>query len=611
MIRRRLFILLLSLVFSCLLFLPHSLYASITRSFNDSQDIERWNFKFDMGQAVGFNLDLNSFGMESKFKFEMKTNIAHKSTQSFIESEEIANKLFAGVIKIKDFEIAFAVDNTFAKDDRSYSITPNISWGRIEGTIYMGSIYLVLSADDHDDRFIKDMLDNKEMRFSVIDFSVIPLAVTASYAEQIEKLTTDSVVIDFSSTTASGGGVPSTIITEKDKGAFKLGYRFEDVFRTEVGMSTEYSYKKLAGGDRHTPISASALVEFTPFRQFRLQLFNSISSGINGRLFFEQDNPYVIQSVFGYSFGLGSVLFFTPQIGLKVGVSNPRAINPSVKVLNATPTASKNTQSLSVPIEGTLGIVIDWRNLGINNLTDDYISFNTSAADTVKDGIGLAASFGYTNHSIFQELKVPYVGAKLSFWEYEYQFKHDSFEKAQALKGGLISNIGIALVGNVNYAFGGEYSGFHKYFDAFSSAEKSKIIIAPRLDYGIALDMSYRYSFIRHKFGVIFKRFDASQQDDSFFIEGIVNNALEERTFLNKEDFRLKIGLDVLEIIPYIVFSLDWVSGDLYKLGDDDLSRGFNEYEYFYASNGTGLTSFESNAKLGYVELSGVYKFRR
>lgn len=588
-----------------------SAYASITRSFNDSQNMERWNFKFDMGQAVGYNLDLNTMGMESKFTLDMKTNLAYKNRQGFIEEETIGHEVFAGVIKIKDFEITFGIDKTLAQDDQAYSITPKISWGRIEGMIYMGSVYLVLSADNHDDQFIDDILDDKNMGFSVIDYSVIPLAVTASYAEQIETLDTSGLLYNFTATKNSGGGVPSTAITEKDKGALQIGYRFEDVFRVEVGLSTEYSYKELAGGDRYVPMSASALLEFTPFRQFKLQLFNSMASGINGRLFFEQDNPYVVRTIFGYSFSLGSLLFLTPQVGVKVGLSNPSAINPSVKVINAAPSETKNKKSLSVPVEGTLGIIFDWRNLGINNRTDDYISFNASRADTVKDGIGLAGSVGYTKHTVFQELLVPYVGAKLSLWEYEYEYDNDSFDNTQALKDGLIPNVRIALVGNLNYSFGGKYTGFHKYFDEFSSASKSEIVIAPRLDYGFALDMSYRYSFIRHTFGAIFKRFDALQSDDTFIIDGVVNSKEKGRAFLNKEDLRLKIGLDVLDIIPYMVFSVDWVSGDLYKLGDDNLDRDFTDFDYFYASNGTGLSSFESNAKLGYIELSGVYKFRR
>lgn len=591
-----------------LLILLFSMYtignAEVERHVFDSALLQDWDFNFELGHILGFNLDSSSYGMESDFTMEIKSVITNEANRDFVFDDSVNNTAVAGIIQIEDFEILISTGKRLAQDNLDYDIVPDISWGKITGALYIGPVIFTLTATDHDDNLQQGMLDNADLEFSNINYSVIPLHTTAAYNAQKELISSDVVAFDFKSTEKSGA-VNGTL-EEQDGGAISLEYGFEDVFEIKVGMSTQYSYTKIEDGDKYIPLSFTSLISFTPFESVSFNLFSEVLSGVNSRDVMEKDNPLIFGLSTGITFNLGPSIFITPRFGAEIGFMNVKAVDSNIDINGSPINPDKNISFFSAPFELTLSTTIDWRHLGLHQEEDNYLLFNNNIDDIVTDGISIATTFGVTQHDIFRELKVPYLGVKLAVWEYEYDWTNRDYKNEQVLKQGLVRNLQVAFISNVNYVFGGKIDDFHKYVSS-DNIVSSKLELQPRLDIGLVLDMSYTYGFLRHKFGIIYKHFDYLQGKDLYKIDEVGNS--NGRGFLNEADMRIKFGFDFLNLLPNTVFSLDWVSGDLYDVDGPNLVS-YDKYDYFVTTDSANTISLPSNAKLGYLAIGFLLHMR-
>lgn len=566
--------------------------AEIVRTYIDNNQIlNTWEFTTEVSSYIGFNIDNQSLGIGSSSKITIESNINEKEDEYFHKQGKLS-----GSIKIKDFEIK--VYNEYEKIEKTSTTWPiNISWGDIEGTVYIGALYLKLAYNDHDRLDFIDSLDDGDLDFSVINYSIISISDTVAYKGGTSRAVGDVITFEITEERGIVGGD----FIENANGALAVGYLFGDVLDLRVGISSENSYFDAISTNLN-PLAFSLFGKWFirdqgGFDFLSISMKTSSTTGVSNRDMLQEDNPIELGAVAQYKIPLiGGLYSLTSTIGYESKLEYLQIINPTAVFNVETADASRNKWILSHTYEIAAGITFDWANRGRFKDEDDYLNFKKGTNDKVTDGVSVGVSLGFVPNEIFRELQAPYLGFKLALWDSE-----------DINARGLFPRLETGLILNINHTFGGRELGFHKYIVQYQNAPFSELFVHEKTDLGIGLQTKYHIAFVRPYINGIFKFLDFNTVEDTYKVTN--EFSLEEaRVYDNKVDMRFKIGTEIVGLVSYVEFEVFWESGDMIKTSLKH-EKVLTEYDFFSNEDSTGNKVFVSHAKLGYISLGAKIKF--
>ncbi len=622
-------------IFSILILFSASVFGVTRKQGSNGVKVD-WLFTPKVSTNVGFNIDFKSFGIEGKASFQAKTVIRKKANEEFVSDN--ADKIYAK-IEVKDLEMKIDSGTVLQGNKKKVSIDPDannnsvdyiIALGDINGTIYLGPAYIKLASRgnekvDYINAFVNSSINVVERDIIAPDYTGRRQGTDAknyliennsSYvgsklkgdvgydpdtaSQELDTLTVDNNVLSLTPTYKVGDNLAS----------FGVGFKLDKIIDVRVDLMTTYSFRSNIPY-AYNPMALSISMELLAVDNLTLAVkagfiwspSSKPSEFISG---ITSDNGTPISFGFkaGYDVLIGDFKL-TPYLGLDMaflklnildavlGLTN----NPGAFIYNK----DGEARITGIPVELGVGVKFTWAGKGVKEANQDL--FGKKDTD-VSDGVALGVIYGRTPNQVLRSINTSYIGAKISFWESEDKDKP-----------GIIPGLQAAFVLNANYALGGTYTDNISGISSNGSA-LTKIKTSPFFDLGVGFDVSYRVSFVRPRIGMIAKWFNVMNEVKSVIFErdgaDNIEVAVNEP---NKYDLRLKIGVDIIDVIPNTVFDLYWVSGDLLKTSTKVDPEGYsteaernshdaNQSKDFFSSD-----AGESSAYLGYITLGATIKF--
>ncbi len=610
-----------------------TVFAEITRVQSGNGVEVEWKFKPEVSTYAGYNIDWRHFGMEGKAKLTFKNIIRAKDNEEFTRDDE-SQTLYSKIV-IKDLEIKFEVegaqgqkrsDDTLTQktvkikgvDGKEHEVLTKdtkleegkqsirVKWGNINATVYLGPAYIQLKSKEHEKvNYVESLSD---LDFVNIEEDVITPYSTAQYqasqlfAKDKDLKTSDDGTASAVKRTLDYKG--SSINNEgmnKQLAALKIGFKLDKIVDVAVGVSTKYSFKEslaLAGKfDKNkkpfNPFAVSLEAQLLAVENLTLKFkYANIFSKLNKDKkleFLGEGNPLSLGLLGGYKLNIGDSFFVKPSLGFEVALENKA---PYGTALSVTPAKSSDEKILTASYEAALGTTLGFQDSAryyVEKKEDDLMDL-FDGDEEVLDGFGFAVLYGSTPYERVRKINIPYIGAKLTVWDSE---DGDVVGLVPGLKHGLIFNF--------NYALG-----------ATQTVDDVEYKINPTADVGLSYEGSYTISFIKPKLGILFKAFNITNQEtDSITPKGGKSVDFKRQT-PNPFDLRLRLGVDIVNVVPNTTFEVMWESGDLIRTKDSSVTAdGYHKTENFFRAKetGTGADSAESKAQYGYVYAGVKVKF--
>lgn len=568
-------------------------FASITKTYDtdrygDANDtLLTWNFDAEAGTYFGYNFDTRSPGMTGIAKITLESNIRDKKQQDFFQDGQ-----YSGKIIIKDLEIKSYFDTRDIRNEQTQAFPLNISWGDIEGIVYLGALYFQLYYNEHDKMDVIGTLDDADLDFSVINYSLITMKDTATYEGSLSNAVGSVIKFDID----EEDGLVGADFLENKQGSFNVGLKVGEGLDLRVGASTKTDYLSSVG-NKYNPYAISTalklkLLEFQNFSYLNVTAKSSISSGRLNNSFLEEGNPLFLGLAFKYRIPIFDGQFgFIPGVGFETQIEFKRIISPNARFQGNAPVSSLNEWIPTQSYEALASLTLDWSARGVLKDKGDHLNFISGAGDVVSDGMSLSMGYGYVPNEIFRTLKVPYIGLKLAIWDSEDE---------KLGKQGLFPFLETAIIMNINHTYGGTINNFHKIIEVYKDTKtKTFIELGERTDFAIGAQLKYRIAYLRPYGNVFFKNLDINFVEDIYDIENFVFR--ETRYYDNKADFRMKLGTEFSGFLQNVVFDAYWESGDLVK--GFIVSKNLVDEDFFATQDASGKRIFISHSKYGFVAI--------
>lgn len=569
--------------------IPYQAFASITKTYDTdrygdaNETLLTWDFDAEVGSYFGYNFDTRTIGMQGIAKITMESNIRDKHRQEFFREGQ-----YSGKIIIKDLEIKSYFDTSNIRDETTQAFPLNISWGDMEGIVYIGPLYFQLYYNEHDKIDVIGTLDDDELDFSVINYSLISVKDTATYEGSSSNAV--GALLDF---VISEDGLVESNFLENKQGSFNIGLRAGETLKLRLGASTKTDYISSVG-NKYNPFAISGalqlrLMEFRNFSYLNLTTKASISSGQENSAFLEEGNPLFLGAAIKYRIPVFDGEFgLIPSVGFETKIEFRKLINPDARFQGNAPVSELNAWVPTQSYEALGGVTFDWSAKGVLKDKGDHLNFRSGAGDVVSDGMSLSFAYGYVPNEIFRALKIPYLGFKLAIWDSEDE-KH--------LQRGLVPFLETAIVMNINHTYGGTINNFHTLIEGYRDTKtKTFVDIGERTDFAIGVQFKYKITYLRPYGNVFFKNLDINFVEDIYNIENFVFR--EARYYDNKADLRTRIGTEFSGFLQNVVFDAYWESGDIIK--GNIVSKNLVDADFFATENAKGERIFVSHAKYGF-----------
>lgn len=621
-----------------------------------------WVFEPEVSTTAGYNIDSNSFGLTGISKFDLTSNIHAKAHKDFI-----GEGTMYGFIQIEDLEIRIFVDDATQDYDSQTTSTSDgkstmsqtkgnaidISLGTIRGKVFIGPVYMVLSHQDHGEvRIMENSLDDSDLDFTVISYSIIPPYFTGSLQGNVDI----TAVLDGIQNIGTGlNEDPSGPVNNKsftNLGAMSVGLAISDLMTIELGASTMFSYtdairyqKEGANTESTTddkysdyyynPYSLSLLFALKSLDNSILKFKAAVTDGVDNLPMMVDKNPLTLGIMYGYDI-LKENITITPKFALEIHLLNRRKISSDgllalgksdIDELSVFGSIDPNkvVRTLVMPLEFGMSLNITWPDKGVVADESDHLSYAPNDVK-VSDGASIGLTFGMTPTTTFAVGATSYLNAKFALW--------DSEEEDNP---GIIPGIKTSLIVNVNLTLGGPMDLTEIVNDLYREANPSYsgdyvkrllYISGYRLDVGTGLEFKYLAKFVNPYLGVLWKSFDLTgfdvtitsaassdgKETTKYYSKFSTDYGKAQTDFYNQHDLRLKLGFEIVTLIANTTLTTEWVSGDLLNQDSND-GGTYTEYDYFRNENtdgvngGNDIQNTNTATKLGYLSLGVKVRF--
>lgn len=590
---KNLFTVVLFVLFQCV---SIGVVLSFEESISAEPVLVDWIFEPEIQTNAGFNIDAKTYGLLGTAKMDLTSDIYTKSDKEFKGKGD-----FYGVIIIKDFKVRVFVDDA---SDNYNSTTENtsplkISWGVFEGKIYTGPVYFILTHTKQDEITYIETLDDEDLEFSSIGYSIIPAFYTGSYSG-FKETGISSTDTDASTTDGINNAFGLDIA---NSGAFAMGMDLPETINVELGASMGYTYKQSIPTN-YNPFALSLKTDVYALnrlvKNMSAKVHVSVVGGASSRSMFDESNPLTGGIIIGYSLPLLGMTF-TPKVASEAQMFYMN----KYKDKNISEAFIGQKKAFFVPFEVALGVGLDWKELGtsIESGKDDYLDF-ANRDIKVEDGVTIGGVYGHSYHKNFRDFTIPYIGGKLSFWE---------SENIEENRFGKIKNLQVGLVFNANYAFGANMSKSN----LTSLISKRSINYQPRLDLGVGAEASYRVSYFKPYMGMLYKLFNVLEAGATITTDSIENGIITTKkvstnAYENRGDLRAKVGVDVERVVTNVIFTVEWQSGDMINDQEATVSRDLNGYQFFennVSETDNSVMNLNTLARWGFVSIGATIRY--
>lgn len=587
------------------------LFAATNRTLNEKPFVE-WEFKPSVSTYAGYNLDLGTVGLVGEAKLELTAKIFPEADVEF-EGEQ---KPY-GYIKVKDLEIKAGTgeqledyNTTDAEKDEPLTIT----WGGIEGVVYIGPVYIKLAHDGHGDQgLIEDGLDDGDLDYSVINYSVVKASDTAQhkgtrkendpplqFPVDVEKYT-PLYITDITDSSTLAPDVAGT------NNALSVGFKLDDLMDLRIGISSDNSYKDW---QKRAAFQMSLYFELLAVQNlvFKLQATALMGAGSDAEdepnALMEHGNPITAGILLGYALPMGTFTL-TPSIGFELRIENKVPEYGSVTLIEDNPETAEVDDPIvfsyigtaeaptvdTMSYEGALGVKFDWKSLGHDANESDHLSAPDEDVK-VTDGVSLGVLYGSMPHGIFRKIMVPYLGAKIAMWD-----SQDSD------KPGILP-LKLGLILNYNMTLGAE--GDIKDFGN-PNLTVSKVKLGSRSDLGALLETSMTFGYVTPYVKAAVRMLGLSDEGVEVTTVGATNGTFKSTDLAYGSEFRLKLGVDIAKIVPNTTFKVWWESGNLMDNDDVIKDESYNTATTFY--NIKDSLGVKTAGKMGYIALGAEISY--